>query len=121
MLTPAPPTTSITLPCPATGATPQSFVVAFKNSGNATAYPFWDVTKEQAGAGFGWADTPSIVEDPPNEPVSTWLYAGETWTVTVQPHKYVLCDGTIYHFYLGFNLAQMTQQANTISVTFPLR
>jgi hypothetical protein len=119
MLSPTSPTTSITLPCPAVfGDMPQSFIVAFKNSGNATAYPFIDVSKEHAGGGFGWADIPSTVENPPNEPVSSWLYPGETWTYTIQPHKYVLCDGTVYHVYLNFNLAQMTQLNITISVTF---
>jgi hypothetical protein len=108
--------TSMPQPCPAASATPAQFTFAIKNIGNYTAYPYVDVYQDYVGAAT-WASISSIVEDPPNA-VSTWIYSGQTWTVTVQPHAGVQCGGAVYHVYIRINNAQGTSDLITINVTF---
>jgi hypothetical protein len=102
--------------CPASGVAPASFTVAIQNTGNGIAYPSVDTTKDFVGPKY-WANT-SMVEDPSNEPVSTWLYPGETWTITVSPIAGVLCDGTIYHVYIYINNSGGPSDTMTITDTF---
>jgi hypothetical protein len=112
--------TDLSQPCPDPTATPPPFVIAFKNSGNATAYPTNLDTFQDHVGGAPWALITNEAMNPPNPPGQNagWLFAGQTWTLTVQPHAGVLCTGTVYHVYLHFNLAQGTSQTITVNVTF---
>jgi hypothetical protein len=108
---------NLTQPCPASGSAPPTFTFAIQNTGNATAYPSIDTSKDNIGIN-PWADVPSVTPDPPNPAVSTWLFAGETWTVTVAPRAGVHCDGTVYHVYVYINNAQGTSETMTFTDTF---
>ncbi|HEX9413180.1 MAG TPA: hypothetical protein VF916_06730, partial [Ktedonobacterales bacterium] len=108
---------NLTQPCPASGSAPPTFTFAIQNTGNATAYPSIDTSKDNIGIN-PWADIPSVTLDPPNPAVSTWLYPGETWTVTVAPRAGVHCDGTVYHVYVYINNAQGTSETMTFTDTF---
>ena len=106
---------SITQPCPASGSAPAPFIFAIKNTGNAKAYPSIDVFKERIGAD-GWAAY-SATSDRQNADLH-WLYAGETWTVTVAPRAGVLCGGTIYHVYIYITNADGSNVTMTMTDTF---
>lgn len=107
---------NVTQPCPTSGSAPAPFTFAIKNTGSATAYPSVDTLKDKIG-GSPWADISSIIDDP-QEPVASWLYAGETWTVTVAPRAGVLCGGTAYHVYIYINNADGSSVTMTITDTF---
>ena len=106
---------NITEPCPTGGTAPSPFTFAIKNTGNGTAYP---------SIGFGndyikltpWASL-SVTYNPSNPPVSTWLFAGETWTVTVTPVSIVKC-GQVYHIYVYINNTQGESSTMTFTDTF---
>jgi hypothetical protein len=108
-------TPNMTQLCPASGAAPAPFTFAIKNIGNAIAVPVVDNTKETIGIN-PWA-TGQITADP-QEPVSSWLYAGQTWTVTITPRVGVSCGGAVYHIYVDINNTQGTSQTLTFTVTF---
>ncbi len=63
------------VPCPPSGTAPPTFTFAIQNTGNGTAYPSIDIFKDMIGLNY-WATIQSVVYDPPNPPVQTWLYAG---------------------------------------------
>ena len=92
------------------------FSFAIKNTGNATAYASIDNTKDTVGP-HPWANITSVVYDPPKPPVADWLYAGETWTVTIAPVAGVQCGGTVYHIYVYINNAQGTSRTLTFTDT----
>lgn len=104
-----------TQPCPPSGSAPPPFTFAIQNTGNAFAVPSI-YFRDTIGPNY-WADD-SVTFNPPNPAVSTWLYAGETWTITVSPHAGVLCNGTVYHVYIDIHNAQGTMTTMTITDTF---
>lgn len=106
---------NITEACPASGAAPAPFTFAIKNIGNGIAYPSVDTLKDTVGPN-PWASV-QIVEDPV-EPVGSWLYPGETWTVTVSPRVGVRCDGTVYHTYVYITDTQGADSTMTFTDTF---
>lgn len=106
---------SMTQACPASGVTPDPYTFAIKNTGNGIAYPTIDTLKDTIGPN-PWADA-QIAEDP-TEPVPTWLYPGETWTVTISPHAGVRCDGMVYHTYVYINNTQGVQSTMTFTDVF---
>jgi hypothetical protein len=105
---------TMTQPCPTGGSAPPPFTFAIKNTGNATAYVSVDNSKDRVGVQpwAGW----SVTYDPPNPPVTTWLYAGGTWTVAISPQAGVQC-GAAYHTYLYINNTQGTS-VTTTTMTF---
>jgi hypothetical protein len=106
---------TITEPCPTGGATPAPFIFALKNTGNGTAYLSIDNTKENIGIN-PWASV-AVTYNPSNLPVPTWLYAGETWTVTIAPSHLVQC-GMSYHIYVYINNTQGDSSTMTFTDTF---
>jgi hypothetical protein len=105
----------MTQACPASGVAPDPFTFAIKNTGNGIAYPSIDNLKDTIGPN-PWADIQKV-EDPA-EPVSSWLYPGETWKVTISPHAGVRCDGTVYHIYVYITDTQGAQSTMTFTDTF---
>ncbi len=91
---------NITEACPTGGSTPMPFTFAIKNIGNGTAYPYLVFTTDSGQ--YNWATVQSTTYDPPNPAVTTWLYAGETWTVTIAPSNQVQC-GVNYHVDVDIN------------------
>lgn len=104
-----------TEPCPASGVAPAPFTFTIQNTGDAIAYPNI-YTHDEIVANF-WANE-SYVYNPPNPAVASWLYPGETWTVTVSPRAGVLCDGTVYHIYLDITDPRKVYQTMTFTYTF---
>jgi len=102
--------------CPASGVAPNSFTFAIKNIGNGIAYPSMKPLNELVGFN-SWA-TVQVVQDPPDEPVSSWLYPGETMTVTISPVAGVRCNGTVYHVYLEILDTQGKSTMMTFTDTF---
>jgi len=105
---------NLTEACPASGSAPAPFTFAFKNTGNYKAYSVVDYFKDRIGL-HDWATVSSITISP-QEPDTHWLYAGETWTVTIAPTTYDQCGAT-YHIYIETSTAQGTDQTITISDT----
>lgn len=105
---------NLTEACPASGSAPAPFTFAIKNTGNYKAYPSIDVFSDRIGLKY-WASI-SSVKISPQEPDDHWLYAGETWTVTIAPTSYDQCGAT-YHVYIDTSNAQGTDQTITISDT----
>lgn len=101
--------------CPASGVAPAPFTFTIQNTGDAIAYP--DIYTHDDIVANLWANV-SYVFNPPNPAVTTWLYPGETWTVTVSPRAGVKCDGTVYHIYLDIGDARKTYQTTTFTYTF---
>jgi hypothetical protein len=101
--------------CPASGTAPAPFTFAIQNTGNAIAYPSIDI-KDNVGPNY-WANS-SVVLNPPNPPVQTWLYPGETWTITVSPRAGVQCNGTVYHVYININDQRAPSVTMTLTDTF---
>lgn len=110
-------TLNVTEACRASGVAPAPFTFAIKNTGTAIGYTSIDTTKDWVG-GHYWADISSVTFDPPDPAVTTWLYPGETWTVTIAPHAGVLCDGTVYHVYIYINDSRAPSATMTITDTF---
>jgi hypothetical protein len=104
-----------TAACPPSGVAPEPFTFAITNTGNYFAVPTIDNTKDTVGI-KPWANG-QVVADP-QEPVSSWLYPGETWTVTISPIAGVLCNGTVYHIYVNIHNADGTNKTITITDTF---
>lgn len=102
--------------CPASGVAPNSFTFAIKNIGNGIAYPSMKPLNELVGFN-SWA-TVQVVRDPPDEPVSSWLYPGEIMTVTISPVAGVSCNGTNYHVYLEIFDTQGKSTMMTFTDTF---
>ena len=105
---------NLTEACPASGSAPAPFTFAFKNTGNYKAYSVVDYFKDTIGL-HNWANVSSIKINP-QEPDTHWLYAGETWTVTIAPTSYDQCGAT-YHIYIETSTAQGTDQTITITDT----
>lgn len=105
---------NLTEACPASGSAPAPFTFAFKNTGNFKAYSVVDYFKDTIGL-HNWA-TVSSIKISPQEPDTHWLYAGETWTVTIAPTSYDQCGAT-YHIYIETSTAQGTNQTITITDT----
>ena len=105
---------NLTEACPASGSAPAPFTFAFKNTGNYKAYSVVDYFKDTIGIHY-WATVSSITISP-QEPDTHWLYAGETWTVTIAPTSYDQCGAT-YHIYIETSTAQGTNQTITITDT----
>lgn len=106
---------NITQACPASGVAPDPFTFVIKNTGNYFAVPYVVVPETGVGGRY-WADT-QYAEDP-QEPVSTWLYPGETWTFTISPTAGLNCGGATYTFELQVNNAQGTSTSMTFTDTF---
>jgi hypothetical protein len=106
---------NVTQACPASGVAPDPYTFAIKNTGNYFAVPYVVVPETGLGGRY-WADT-QYVEDP-QEPVSTWLYPGETWTFTISPTAGLHCGGATYTFELRVNNAQGTSTSMTFTDTF---
>lgn len=105
---------NLTEACPASGSAPAPFTFAFKNTGNYKAYSVVDYFKDTIGL-HNWA-TVSSIKISPQEPDTHWLYAGETWTVTIAPTIYDQCGAT-YHVYIEITNAQGTEPTITITDT----
>lgn len=106
---------NMTQPCPASGTAPAPYTFAIKNTGNYFAYPY-TVVPETGPGGRYWTNT-VYAEDPP-EPISTWLYPGETWTFTISPVAGLNCGGAVYSFDLRITNAQGTEITMTFTDTF---
>ncbi len=106
---------NMTEACPASGVAPAPYTFAIKNTGNYFAVPYAVVPETGLGGRY-WTDT-QYVEDP-QEPVSTWLYPGETWTFTISPTAGLNCGGASYSFELQINNAQGTSTSMTFTDTF---
>ncbi len=106
---------NMTQACPASGVAPDSYTFAIKNTGDGMAYPSVDNTKDTIGP-KDWADIQ--IDREPVEPVTSWLYPGETMTVTISPHAGVHCDGTVYHIYVYINDTQGARSTMTFSLVF---
>jgi hypothetical protein len=101
--------------CPPSGVAPAPTTFAVQNTGDAIAYSTIDI-EGTVGPNY-WANA-STVYNPPNPPVTSWLYPGETWTVTISPRAGVLCDGTVYHVYFDSNDSRKPTQTITLTYTF---
>lgn len=106
---------NITQPCPASGSAPAPFTFAIKNTGNYFAVPYVVVPETGPGLHY-WTDTQYVADL--QEPVSTWLYPGETWTFTISPVAGLSCGGASYTFELQVNNAQGTTTSMTFTDTF---
>jgi hypothetical protein len=106
---------NVTQPCPASGAAPDPFTFAIKNTGNYKAYPYVVVPETGPGGNY-WADVQYVAD--PQAPDSHWLYPGETWTFTASPVAGLSCGGASYSFELRVNNAQGTTSSMTFTDTF---
>jgi hypothetical protein len=105
--------------CPASGVAPAPFTFAIENIG--TAYGWTDVyTKDDISPTNLnlWANMSTSFNPPQNPAITTALTPNETETVTISPLVGVLCNGTVYHVYVGINDQREPSQTMTFTYTF---
>lgn len=96
---------NITQACPASGSAPPPFTFAIKNTGNfratnaAVIVPTWATLH---------------VSYDPVEPMN-WIYAGQTWTITVSPNVGISCGGAVYQVKVVFTNTDGTEGTITVS------